>query len=157
MSPCLHASIPFLFLCTYTFLRVHAYICVSIIQCISPLLHPAAPGKVSIKAQVLGAFLQLVASFLPLEYREKWCVCPGKELSWSSTESASLWRGGREEERKELHGHVYKGTTPLRIHIGTHTPGDVLQCIYYFHQLFLVPCFPYFPPRHGTQARLIEQ
>ena len=35
----------------------------------SPLLHPAASGKVSIKAQVMGAFLQLVASFLPLENR----------------------------------------------------------------------------------------
>ena len=38
--------------------------------------------------------------------------------------------GGRErrkpggEGREEL--HVYKGTTPLLIHVGTHIPGDVL-------------------------------
>ena len=25
------------------------------------------------------------------------CVCPGKDLSWSSAEMASLWRGGRGE------------------------------------------------------------
>ena len=48
-------------------------------------------------------------------------MCPGKELSWSSTESASLWRGGgkgrkpEEEGEKETRGegreelHVYKG------------------------------------------------
>jgi len=72
----------------------------------SPLLQPAASGKISIKAHVLGAFLQLMASFLPLEKRGKWDDCPGKEvLSWPSMERASLW-GTREERGR---GCVRKG------------------------------------------------
>lgn len=80
----------------------------------SPLLHPAASGKVSIRAHVLGAFLQLMASFLPLEKRGKWDDCPGKEvLSWPSMERASLW-GTKEESGRG----VREEGSPLSVRTG---------------------------------------
>ena len=87
-----------------------------------------------------------------VKYRECFTVEGGRERRKPEGREGKETRG---EGREEL--HVYKGTTPLLIHVGTHTPGDVLQCVYYCHQLLLVPCFPYSPPRHGTQARLIVQ
>ena len=76
-------------------------------------------------------------------------MCPGKDLSWSSAERASLWRGeGEKERRKEL----CKDRTPLCIHTDTHTHTHLVMFSSAFTILIRSSWYPVSPTSHHGMA-----